>query len=59
MYFDNRQFTAILSRDAGVGISAGKYFGDDNFIRLNFACRRSLLEEAVKRIKQAVNALAE
>lgn len=45
--------------DAGVGISAGKYFGDDNFIRLNFACRRALLEEAVKRIKKAVNALAE
>jgi cystathionine beta-lyase len=40
--------------DAGVGISAGKYFGDDNFIRLNFACRRSLVEKAVKRIKKAV-----
>ena len=43
--------------DAGVGISAGKYFGDDNFIRLNFACRRSLLEEAIQRIKIAVTAL--
>ena len=41
--------------NAGVGISAGKYFGDDNFIRLNFACRKSLLEEAVLRIKKAVN----
>ncbi len=40
--------------EAGVGISAGIYFGDSNFIRLNFACRRSLLEEAIKRIKKAV-----
>lgn len=39
---------------AGVGIAAGKYYGDDRFIRLNFACRRALLEEAVKRIKRAV-----
>ncbi len=40
--------------EAGVGISAGKYFGDNNFIRLNFACRRSLVEEAVARIRVAV-----
>lgn len=40
--------------DAGVGISAGKYFGDNDFIRLNFACRRSLVEEAVARIREAV-----
>lgn len=39
--------------EAGVGISTGKSFGDNNFIRLNFACRRSLLEKAVKRIKIA------
>ena len=43
--------------DAGVGISPGAYFGDVNFIRLNFACRRTLLEESVKRIKKAVNTL--
>lgn len=43
--------------EAGVGISAGNYFGDNNFIRLNFACRRSLLEEAIKRIKKAVDKL--
>jgi len=43
--------------NAGVGISAGKYFGDNNFIRLNFACRRSLVEEAVKRIRKAVQSL--
>jgi cystathionine beta-lyase len=43
--------------EAGVGISAGKYFGDDNFVRLNFACRRSLVEKAVGRIRKAVEAL--
>ncbi len=41
--------------EAGVGISAGSYFGDENFIRLNFACPRSLLVEAIKRIKKALN----
>lgn len=40
--------------EAGVGISAGKTFGDNNFVRLNFACRRSLLEEAVERIRVAI-----
>lgn len=39
---------------AGVGISAGKSFGDNNFIRLNFACRRSLLEKAVQRIIKVI-----
>ncbi|MEB8433597.1 PatB family C-S lyase [Cocleimonas sp. KMM 6892] len=43
--------------NAGIGISAGVYFGDKNFIRLNFACRRSLLEEAIKRITKAVSEL--
>lgn len=42
---------------AGVGISPGSNFGDDNFIRLNFACRRTLLEEAVARIRKAVSSL--
>jgi len=45
----------VFFEDAGVGISAGKYFGDDNFIRVNFACRRGLLEEAMKRIKEGLN----
>ncbi len=44
----------LFFEEAGVGISAGKYFGDKNFIRLNFACRFSLVEEAVSRIRKAV-----
>ncbi len=40
---------------AGVGLSAGRDFGDDRFMRLNFGCPRSLLEEAVTRIRLAVS----
>lgn len=39
---------------AGVGMSPGADFGDSNYMRLNFGCRRELLEEAVRRIHSAV-----
>ena len=39
---------------AGVGLSPGSNFNDTNFLRLNFGCARSVLEEAVKRIKAAL-----
>ena len=39
---------------AGVGMSPGADFGDRNFMRLNFGCPRPLLEEAIRRIKNAV-----
>lgn len=37
--------------DLGVGPSPGVDFGDKNFIRINFGCPRSQLEQAVARIK--------
>ena len=40
---------------AGVGLSPGRGFNDSNFLRLNFGCPRSVLEEAVKRIKTALD----
>lgn len=40
--------------EAGVGLSPGRDFGDDNFMRLNFGCPRSTLEEAVRRIRCAM-----
>lgn len=43
---------------AGVGLSPGREFGDTNFMRLNFGCPRSRVEEAVKRIKKAVENLS-
>lgn len=45
----------VFFEEAGVGLSAGSSFGDNNYLRLNFGCPLSLLEEAVKRIQIAVN----
>lgn len=42
---------------AGVGLSDGKDFGDAQFVRLNFGCPSSRLEEAVRRMRTAVEAL--
>lgn len=39
---------------AGVGMSPGKDFGDNNFMRLNFGCPRALLEEAVSRMRREI-----
>ena len=38
----------------GLGLSEGSEFGFPGFVRLNFGCRRSLLQEALKRMKKAV-----
>lgn len=38
----------------GVGLSDGKDFGSEGFVRLNFACSRAVLNEAFGRIKQAL-----
>ena len=40
---------------AGVGLSAGREFGDERFMRMNFGCPRSRVEEAVTRIRLAVS----
>ena len=45
---------AHFFEQAGVGMSPGRDFGDSNYMRLNFGCTRSTLEEAVKRIKTAL-----
>lgn len=42
---------------AGVGMSPGADFGNPNFVRLNFACRTELLDEALARITHAITAL--
>ncbi|MBE19616.1 MAG: aspartate aminotransferase [Gammaproteobacteria bacterium] len=39
--------------NAGVGVHRGEWFGDSNFVRLNFGCPYTRLEEAVNRIKKA------
>jgi cystathionine beta-lyase len=39
---------------AGVGLSDGKEFGVEGFVRLNFGCPRKMLLEALDRMKQAL-----
>lgn len=38
----------------GVGLSSGEQFGQPGFIRLNFACPRSMLKEGIARIRLAL-----
>lgn len=45
---------ARFFEDAGVGLSDGKDFAGPGFVRLNFGCPRSLLEEALGRMERAV-----
>jgi cystathionine beta-lyase len=40
--------------DAGVGLYDGALFGAPGFLRLNFACPRTLLEQALERMSRAV-----
>jgi cysteine-S-conjugate beta-lyase len=39
---------------AGVGLSDGRFFGATGYVRLNFGCPRSMLDEALERMRQAV-----
>lgn len=41
----------------GVGLSSGEQFGQPNYVRLNFACPRAMLEEGVRRMQAAVATL--
>lgn len=41
-------------KETGVGLSDGKEFDGRGFIRLNFACPRSLLAEALDRMRWAM-----
>ncbi|MFT6915034.1 MAG: cystathionine beta-lyase [Motiliproteus sp.] len=45
---------AAFFEQAGVGMSPGADFGDRRFMRMNFGCTRSTLEEAVRRIRLAL-----
>ena len=38
----------------GLGLSDGADFGAPGFVRLNFGCRRELLQQAITRLQQAV-----
>lgn len=40
----------------GLGLSDGAAFGGEGFVRFNFACPRSLLEQGLERLDQALHA---
>lgn len=42
----------------GVGLSDGKPFGDENFVRLNFGTTKKLLQEILQRMQNAMDSLA-
>jgi cystathionine beta-lyase len=46
---------AAFFESAGVGLSDGRDFGAAGYVRLNFGCRRALLEDALARMRQAVS----
>ncbi len=46
----------LFFENAGVGLSDGEAFGTPGFVRLNFACPRVLLNDALERIQQAMGA---
>ena len=39
--------------EAKVGVHGGEFFGNEKYVRLNFGCPRSILEEAISRIEKA------
>lgn len=45
--------------DAGVGLQDGTKFDGPGFVRLNFGCPRSLLEEALRRMSAALKQMTE
>ncbi len=46
---------ACFFEEAGVGLSDGADFGAPGYVRLNFGCRRALLEEALQRMAAALS----
>ena len=49
----HKNFAMKLLKDAHVRVSEGSFFGEggENFIRINVACPRIILKEAIKRMK--------
>ncbi len=56
---DEEKLAEFMNKEAKVGLDHGYAFGPGGkgFERINIACPRSILEEGVKRIKNAVNKL--
>ena len=48
---------AVYFEKYGVGLSGGIHFGGKGFVRLNYGCPRTVLEEGLQRIKNALSDL--
>ena len=48
---------AAAFEDHGLGLHAGEEFGDPGFMRFNFACPRSILDQAIDRLVKAARVL--
>ena len=48
-----------LIKECGVWLNAGEMYGDDSFMRINFACPRARLEDAMKRLVPILRRLHE
>jgi cystathionine beta-lyase len=55
---DDDPYTFFLEK-ANVGLNDGRAFGPGGagFVRLNFGCPRSLLQQALRRMREALQAL--
>jgi len=49
---------AVAFEDHGLGLHAGEEFGGPGFLRFNFGCARSILDEAIVRLADAARKLA-
>ena len=49
---------ALAFEDQGLGLHAGEEFGGSGFLRLNFGCPRSTLNQAIERLAKAADVLA-
>ena len=56
---DNEQLRSFMIEKAGLGLNEGYTFGRSlsGYMRINAACPRSVLEQAMKQLKEAVDAL--
>jgi cystathionine beta-lyase len=56
---DNQTLSKFMKRKAKVGLEDGFIFGESGsgFMRMNIACPRPILKEALERIENAINKL--
>lgn len=57
MNLSQHDLVKLLVEQGGVGLNSGTEFGPggEGFMRLNFGCPASMLEEALAGIKKAIN----